>query len=85
MEDYSNDEESSGITPPKSSNGLRKTKIKRPKIIKRRGSRSIASNSIGKDWGERCVEGFEMIAQIGEGTYGQVTFNCCYVFKISVT
>lgn len=26
----------------------------------------------GKDWGERCVDVFECIAQIGEGTYGQV-------------
>ena len=25
-----------------------------------------------KDWGERCVDVFEMITQIGEGTYGQV-------------
>ena len=24
------------------------------------------------DWGERCVEVFEIICQIGEGTYGQV-------------
>jgi cyclin-dependent kinase 12/13 len=24
------------------------------------------------DWGERCVEVFEIISQIGEGTYGQV-------------
>lgn len=26
----------------------------------------------GCDWGERCVDVFEKIAQIGEGTYGQV-------------
>ena len=24
------------------------------------------------DWGERCVEVFEIVSQIGEGTYGQV-------------
>jgi len=24
------------------------------------------------DWGERCVDVFEKICQIGEGTYGQV-------------
>lgn len=24
------------------------------------------------DWGERCVDVFEIISQIGEGTYGQV-------------
>lgn len=26
----------------------------------------------GKDWSERCVDVFEFIAQVGEGTYGQV-------------
>ena len=26
----------------------------------------------GCDWGERCVDVFEKIAHIGEGTYGQV-------------
>jgi len=30
------------------------------------------SASGGKDWGERCVDVFEFITQIGEGTYGQV-------------
>jgi len=24
------------------------------------------------DWGERCIDVFEIICQIGEGTYGQV-------------
>jgi len=24
------------------------------------------------DWGERCVDVFEIVCQIGEGTYGQV-------------
>lgn len=28
--------------------------------------------SAGCDWGERCVDVFEIICQIGEGTYGQV-------------
>uniref|UniRef100_A0A8D8RSL5 Cyclin-dependent kinase 12 n=1 Tax=Cacopsylla melanoneura TaxID=428564 RepID=A0A8D8RSL5_9HEMI len=46
-------------------------KIKRPRIIhKRRGSKSNFYPE--EDWGERCVDVFEMIAQIGEGTYGQV-------------
>ena len=27
---------------------------------------------LGVDWGERCVDVFEIISQIGEGTYGQV-------------
>ena len=26
----------------------------------------------GCDWGERCIDVFEKICQIGEGTYGQV-------------
>ena len=26
----------------------------------------------GVDWGERCVDVFTIISQIGEGTYGQV-------------
>lgn len=47
-----------------------KPKLKRPKILKRRSSRTAHSTS--PDWGERCVEVFEMIVQIGEGTYGQV-------------
>lgn len=47
-----------------------KPKLKRPKILKRRSSRT--AHAMCPDWGERCVEVFEMIAQIGEGTYGQV-------------
>lgn len=52
-------------------------KLKRPKILnKRRSSRNShlpMSASGGKDWGERCVDVFEVITQIGEGTYGQVS------------
>lgn len=39
-------------------------KIVRPKIIDKREELP--------DWGDRCIDSFEMIAQIGEGTYGQV-------------
>ncbi|CAL8074439.1 unnamed protein product [Orchesella dallaii] len=39
-------------------------KYLKPKIIFKR--KELA------DWGDRCVDSFEMIAQIGEGTYGQV-------------
>lgn len=42
---------------------------KRPQILHRRNSRSAM-----KEWGERCVDVFEVITQIGEGTYGQVSF-----------
>lgn len=48
--------------------GKKEIKRKRPTILHRRNSRSQAA----KDWGERCVDVFEVIAQIGEGTYGQV-------------
>lgn len=46
-------------------------KIKRPKVLhRRRGAKSAAASPI--DWGEQCVDMFEVINQIGEGTYGQV-------------
>lgn len=77
-EDLSGDE--FVITPPRSdhkNNDIKRIKmapkpeLKRPKILKRRGSKS-SHTVCGKDWGERCVDMFEVIAQIGEGTYGQV-------------
>ncbi|KAK9730258.1 Protein kinase domain [Popillia japonica] len=78
-EDLSCDEDAPNTPPrittsalPKSTEKVRvgpKPKLKRPKIVRRRGSRS---NQINKDWGERCVDVFEIINQIGEGTYGQV-------------
>jgi len=43
-------------------------RVQRPKIINRR----LSSGPIGTDWGERCVDMFKIISQIGEGTYGQV-------------
>lgn len=55
-----------------SSSSRKEVKRKRPTILNRRNSRSQAI----KDWGERCVDVFEVIAQIGEGTYGQVKINC---------
>lgn len=51
-----------------SGSSKKEVKRKRPTILHRRNSRSQAI----KDWGERCVDVFEVIAQIGEGTYGQV-------------
>lgn len=56
------------------SSGKKEVKRKRPTILNRRNSRSQAI----KDWGERCVDVFEVIAQIGEGTYGQVSFLAFY-------
>ena len=40
----------------------------RPKILNRKRQDRIHP----EDWSERCVEVFDTIAQIGEGTYGQV-------------
>lgn len=72
-EELSGDDDTA-TTPPR--NHLKamnksKPKLKRPRILKRRGSRNTP-NICGKDWGERCVDMFEVISQIGEGTYGQV-------------
>jgi cyclin-dependent kinase 12/13 len=39
-------------------------KIVRPKIIDKREELP--------DWGDRCIDSFELIEQVGEGTYGQV-------------
>jgi cyclin-dependent kinase 12/13 len=82
-EELSADEDTILTPPPpvvvpeklaKSSNKVMpRPKLKRPKILRRRGSKNTASLATGgRDWGERCVEVFEVIAQIGEGTYGQV-------------
>lgn len=86
-EDLSGDEDigsppSLSGTPTKSSrssgkygkSGSKKPKG-RPRILMRRHSRNMLgpmSASGGKDWGERAVDVFDMIEQIGEGTYGQV-------------
>ncbi|KAK4875087.1 hypothetical protein RN001_011509 [Aquatica leii] len=75
-EELSGDDEAIGTPPrhginlnPEKIKSLPKPKVKRPKILRRRESRSA---NIIRDWGERCVDVFEVIAQIGEGTYGQV-------------
>lgn len=76
-EDLSGDDDMIGSPRPSSRNSIMKytlrkeaptVKRKRPTILNRRNSRS----QMIKDWGERCVDVFEVIAQIGEGTYGQV-------------
>lgn len=73
-EDLSGDDDPNS-TPPrlKAERGQSKPKLKRPKILKRRGSRNCQQPTVGgRDWGERSVEVFEVMNQIGEGTYGQV-------------
>ncbi|KAL1497836.1 hypothetical protein ABEB36_008725 [Hypothenemus hampei] len=79
-EELSGDEEDIPATPPRTTNlkkvdkpkinPIKSKSVKRPMILKRRTSRNFQMS--GKDWGERCVDMFEVIAQIGEGTYGQV-------------
>lgn len=51
------------------------TRLTKPRILnRRRGTRPLhpPPGSTVNDWGERCVDVFEVITQIGEGTYGQV-------------
>ncbi|GLH03551.1 Cyclin-dependent kinase 1 [Gryllus bimaculatus] len=74
-EDLSPDEDAVLTPPPpaaversRPTRTLPRPKLKRPKIIHRRR----AKLTINKDWGERCVDVFEVMTQIGEGTYGQV-------------
>lgn len=70
-EELSPDEDTGGMTPPSHSDepskGLR-PKVQRPNIFGRKNQDIVGV----KDWGVRCVDTFEMVAQIGEGTYGQV-------------
>ncbi|XP_018334512.1 cyclin-dependent kinase 12 isoform X1 [Agrilus planipennis] len=74
-EDLSGDEDVITTSPRVSSKPQEKAKhvpkpkLKRPKILRRKTSRNINTS---RDWGERCVDVFEVITQIGEGTYGQV-------------
>lgn len=75
-EDLSGDEELINSPDEKANNSSndvvgtpKDNKRKRPVILNRRDSRSNV-----RDWGERCVDVFEMVEQIGEGTYGQVSF-----------
>ncbi|XP_053677463.1 cyclin-dependent kinase 12 [Anopheles nili] len=65
----------STVSAQQSSSGQSKVTQPRPRILNRRHSRNMTapmSASGGKDWGERCVEVFDVLEQIGEGTYGQV-------------
>lgn len=59
-EELSDDEE---MTAKK----IQKARLLRPKIINRRLSRG-SDGDLGSQWGERCVDVFEIMAQIGEGS-----------------
>lgn len=66
-EDLSNDENDSMFGKKSQKSGVKgngTAKVTRPKIIMRRRS----DNAVG-NWGERCVEVFKIMAQIGEGKY----------------
>lgn len=39
---------------------------------RRQQAQAKMNSQAGVDWGERHVEMFEIVSQIGEGTYGQV-------------
>jgi hypothetical protein len=62
--DYGNDENDAHARKNNRSNnrGNGTSRSHRPKIINRRRSESFSG-----DWGERCVDVFQIIAQIGEG------------------
>lgn len=49
---------------------IKKARMQRPKIINRRPSRGLDDeNGANCEWGGRCVEAFEIMAQIGEGKF----------------
>lgn len=74
-EDLSGEDDANG-TPPRSVLDSRtnkpKPKLTRPRILLKKDSRTNHSSMGNKDWGERCVDVFKVLTQIGEGTYGQV-------------
>jgi len=70
VEELSPDEDTSGMTPPSSEEVL--VKGPRPKFLRPIIYGKKFDSMTAKDWGVRCVDTFEMVAQIGEGTYGQV-------------
>ncbi|XP_033230755.1 cyclin-dependent kinase 12 isoform X3 [Belonocnema kinseyi] len=66
-------EEDPNATPPTSRIGRVpvKMRLKRPKILKRRGSRNLIPMYTKEEEGKGS-DVFDLITQIGEGTYGQV-------------
>lgn len=69
-EDLSPDEDGISTPPSGSQSSQRRPQPSqfRPKILAAKRQDRILTD----DWSERCVEVFNIIAQIGEGTYGQV-------------
>lgn len=78
-EDVSGDEDLESPRKAGGANGGRilsgkKKIVARPVILNRRNSRSaVGPGPGGLDWGERSVDVFQVLDQIGEGTYGQVS------------
>lgn len=55
---------------------IKKARMQRPKIINRRPSRGLDDESGANcEWGGRCVEAFEIMAQIGEGTLFEIHYS----------
>ncbi|XP_054285526.1 cyclin-dependent kinase 12-like isoform X2 [Macrosteles quadrilineatus] len=77
VEELSGDDDVT-LTPPRTKKPERSRRPKhdptkaltKPRIVNRR--RPLTHVMLNNDWGERCVDVFEVITQIGEGTYGQV-------------
>ena len=65
-DDLSGDDDGGLALSPATARRRLARNLKRPRIIhKRREAES-------KTWGDRCVDAFELVAQVGQGTYGQV-------------
>ncbi|XP_032797414.2 cyclin-dependent kinase 12 isoform X3 [Daphnia magna] len=74
-EELSPDEDMGGMTPPSNVDGVAVGGVKGPRPKSVRPviyGKKLLESMTAKDWGVRCVDTFEMVAQIGEGTYGQV-------------
>lgn len=62
----------------------KKSRMQRPKIINRRPSRGQDDeNGANCEWGGRCVEAFEIMAQIGEGKLVSACIKC-YIINFCV-
>lgn len=56
--------------PPRSQPRPPPQPFRRPTI---KGRCTLKNNNANSNWGERCIDVYEIISQIGEGTYGQVS------------
>ncbi len=59
--------------------GKRRGGRKKPKVIGKPPPTKMSED--GSDWGERCIDIYEIVGKVGEGTYGEVFKS---VFKNSM-